>query len=113
MIGVGQLVLLKGNESVVCEICNVCFNTKERRPLILCSHNHSACQTCVDGIKSKGMDQCPFCRTSINLNTLKPNEELMRDLEKYEKEKKSLSPNVEATLAPRTKTQNELIKETI
>lgn len=79
------LVLLKGNESVVCEICNVCFNTKDRLPIIVCSNNHNACLSCLDGFREKDIKQCPFCRNNMNLSNPQHNFGLIKDLEKYEK----------------------------
>ena len=75
-------------ENIVCQICNVCFNTKERAPLIICPSNHSVCKTCADSFSKKSLNRCPFCRVELNFACLTNNERLMIKLGKYQSEEK-------------------------
>ena len=75
-------------ENIVCQICNVCFNTKERAPLIICPSNHSVCKTCADSFSKKNLNRCPFCRVELNFACLTSNERLMIKLGKYQSEEK-------------------------
>ena len=31
-------------ENIVCQICDVCFNTKGKSPLIICPSDHTVCK---------------------------------------------------------------------
>ena len=44
----GNDIDANNEENIVCQICNVCFNTKQRAPLIICPSNHSVCKECVN-----------------------------------------------------------------
>ena len=75
-------------EDIVCQICNVCFNTKERAPLIICPRSHLVCKTCVDSFRKESLNHCPFCRVELNFAHLPSNESLIVKLRKYETEEK-------------------------
>ena len=75
-------------DNIVCQICNVCFNTKERAPLIICPSNHLVCKTCIDSFCKKSLTRCPFCRVELNFAHLPSNELLIAKLGKYESEEK-------------------------
>ena len=85
--------LMKDNneENIVCQICDVCFNTKERAPLVICPSNHSSCKECIDSFGKKGIDKCPFCRVAINFAGLEQNMSLLGKLARYENEEKSFA----------------------
>jgi len=80
-------------ENIVCQICNVCFNTKERAPLIICPSNHSVCKECFDSFSKKNLTRCPFCRVDLNFEHLQPNQSLVVRLGKHESEEKGYVRN--------------------
>ena len=44
----GKDIDANNEENIVCQICNICFNTKERAPLIICPSGYSVCKECVN-----------------------------------------------------------------
>ena len=78
-----NVAIEKGKENVVCEICNICFNSKERIPMIICENDHNSCRVCVDDFSSKDSAKCPFCRRDIDFANLRINKELVATLQKY------------------------------
>ena len=91
-------------ENIVCQICDTCFNTKERAPLLICPSNHSACKECVGSFKQKDLARCPFCRVDLDFAGLRHNLGLIGKLGKYENEEKSLVKK-----NPSMMSENELI----
>ena len=91
-------------ENIVCQICDTCFNTRERAPLLICPSSHSACKACVDSFRLKGTARCPFCRVDLDFTGLRQNEGLVGKLGKYESEEKSL-----AKKNPSMMSENELV----
>ena len=76
--------------NIVCEICSICFNTKDRPPILLCSFNHSACRVCVDDFGKKGISKCPFCRNDLSLSNMTQNQGITKLLQKFESEEKAM-----------------------
>ena len=91
-------------EIIVCQICDTCFNSRERAPLLICPSSHSACKACVDSFRLKGIARCPFCRVDLDFAGLRQNEGLVGKLGKYESEEKSL-----AKKNPSMMSENELV----
>lgn len=90
---------VNNEENIVCEICNVCFNTRERAPLVICPSNHSACKECVEAMAGKEHTRCPFCRCDLTLAGLRQNDRLMGKLSAYENEEKKLARKTPSSLS--------------
>ncbi|KAJ5079614.1 palmitoyltransferase [Anaeramoeba ignava] len=63
--------------------CPICFETysQEIKPMIVCQEGHSICELCL-----KGIDSCPFCRTTLdNFNPIR-NRDLLKAAEEIQKQ---------------------------
>ena len=78
---------------MVCQICNICFNTKERAPMVICPSDHIVCNTCLTSFKEKSITKCPFCRVDLETGDMTQKPDLMVNLAKYENEEKGMAQN--------------------
>jgi hypothetical protein len=56
-------------KSLTCCVCQELMH----RPIVVCTHGHSACDGCVTGIFATTRHRCPQCREQINRIDLRPN----------------------------------------
>ena len=78
------------DENVVCQICYLCFNTKDKTPMVICPSEHIVCKICLDSFKAKEIIKCPFCRVDLNIADMKQHKDLMESLGVYENEEKGI-----------------------
>ena len=65
--------IIKSIVTLDCPICLEYYDGEIRFPMMLCSFQHNACQSCLEKIifKTKDTGECPFCKETIMKSKIK------------------------------------------